>query len=73
VGGAAAGLTGEFDVPFAVGEFVEKHGECSRYEAGGEIVQPNLRSHSCLRTAVRRGQTGKIAERLANVREGMST
>lgn len=45
-GRCAAGLAGQFDVPCAVGEFVEEHGECSRYEAGCEIVQPNVRSHS---------------------------
>lgn len=44
-GSVTAGLAGQFDVPCAVGEFVEEHGECGRYEAGGEITQPNLRSH----------------------------
>lgn len=44
MGGAAAGLAGQFYVPCAVGEFVEEHGECSRYGAGGGIVQPNLRT-----------------------------
>jgi hypothetical protein len=51
VGGVAAGLAGQLDVPCAVGEFVEEHGECSRYEAGGEIVQPDVRSHNRSRSS----------------------
>lgn len=43
-GGAATGLAGQFDVPCTVGVFVEEHGGCSRYEADGEIVLPNLDS-----------------------------
>jgi hypothetical protein len=30
VGSVAAGLAGQFDVPCAVSDFVEEHGECSR-------------------------------------------